>query len=80
MCLLKVRCHNTTAARRRIPKELHEAGSFLESGTALINMSVSLCLEFLLSNHEYLLYLMVILNIFVFIYTLHLRVRKRKAY
>ena len=37
----------------RISKELHEAGFFLASGTVLINMSVSLCLEFLLSNHEY---------------------------
>lgn len=62
----------------RIPKELHKAGFFLASGTRLINMSVSLCLEFLLSNHEYLLYHMVILNIFVFFHTLHLRVRKRR--
>lgn len=62
----------------RISKELHEAGFFLASGTVLINMSVSLCLEFLLSNHEYLLYHMVILNIFVFIHTLHLTVRKRR--
>lgn len=64
---------------QRIPKELHEESAFLASKYRVnkYDMSTSHCLEFLLSHHEYLLYHTIILNIFVFIHTVNVRIRKK---